>query len=179
MRSTKALLSVCAAAMLALSCSPLSQLAGNVADKVVSGAGFTAVDHLWSDVPQMDGMTATNMDIPVYVKLYVQTALKAASGGEGGVDWIGFTTEKSPTDVQAYYTMDRMSSQGWNSETGAPCFSGSDQGISEVGAICIFTKQEASQQAVVTILATSDKSTNKTNVFFLRVTAQTTPTPGG
>jgi len=130
-------------------------------------------------VPKMDGLTDDpNLDVPVYVRLYVQTALKAASGGEGGVDWIGFTTDKSPADIQAFYTLDRMRSQGWDTDSGIPCFSGSDQGVSDVGAICLFTKQESNNQTIVAIMAASDSSSNKTDVFFLRLTAQTTPTPG-
>jgi len=178
MKVTRKSLVVFVLVLAVMSCSPLSQIAGKAIDQVAAGSGFTVAGSLWPDVPKMDGLTDDpNLDVPVYVRLYVQTALKAASGGEGGVDWIGFTTDKSPADIQAFYTLDRMRSQGWDTDSGIPCFSGSDQGVSDVGAICLFTKQESNNQTIVAIMAASDSSSNKTDVFFLRLTAQTTPTP--
>ena len=177
MRSSRTWVVLCAAAIMALSCSPLSQLAGSVANKVVSGA-FNPAGSLWSDVPKMDGLNDNpNLDVPVWVKLYVQTALKAMSGGTGSVDWVGFTTDKTPDDVSSYYTNDRMSAQGWDSEQQTPCFSGSQEGVSEAGAICLFAKTSSNPQIVMAIIAATDTSTNKTDVFFLRVSEQVTPTP--
>ena len=177
MRRSRIWLVVCAAALMALSCSPLSQLAGNAIGQV-TGSDFTTAGTLWPDVPQMDGLNHDpNMDIPVYVRLYVQTALKAASGGEGAVDWIAFTTDKSTDDINAYYTQDRMTGQGWDSDSGIPCLNGSDQGVSDAGTICIFTKQETNQKTIVAIMAAADTSTGKTDVFFMRLTAKATPSP--
>ena len=164
-------------ALATVACSLLSQVAGSVANKVV-GSGFTSVNSLWPDVPKMDGMSNDpNLDMPLFAKLYVQTAVKAASGGTGSVDWVAFTTDKTADDVAAYYTVDRMSAQGWDAEQDTACFSGSQQGVAEAGAICLFSKSSSNPQIVLAILAASDTSANKTDVFFLRVSEQVTPTP--
>lgn len=177
MRRSRTWAVFCAAALMALSCSPLSQVAGKAIDQV-AGSGFTATGNLWPDVPKMDGLEHDpNMDIPVYARLYVQTALKAASGGEGTVDWIAFTTDKTTDDINAFYTQDRMTGQGWDSDSGIPCLNGSDQGVSDAGTICIFSKEETDQKTIVAIMAAADSSTGKTDVFFMRLTAKATPTP--
>jgi hypothetical protein len=172
---------IAAAAMLTFACTcpflgSLSQIAGGAA-QLAGNAGLTNASQLWPDVPKMDGLDSSSLEMPVYVKLYIQTALKAMSQGEGNVDWIAFTTKKTADDVQAYYTSDRMSSAGWDQSQDQPCFSGSDQGMGQVGAICAFAKQGANQQDLLAILAATDSSSNTTNVFFLRLQAKVTPTP--
>lgn len=177
MKNAAKLVLVGAAALTLLSCSLLNQVAGNVVNKV-AGSGFTAAGSLWSDVPKMDGLTDDpNLDVPVWAKLYVQTVLKAMSGGTGSVDWVAFTTEKTADDVAGYYTIERMTGQGWDSEQQTPCFSGSQEGVSEAGAICLFGKTSSSPQVVMAIMAATDTSTKQTDVFFLRLTEQVTPTP--
>lgn len=164
-------------ALATMACSLLSQVAGSVVNKV-AGSGFTSVNSLWPDVPKMDGLTNDpNLDMPIYAKIYVQTALKAASGGTGGVDWVAFTTDQTAADISNYYTVARMSAQGWDADQSTPCFSGSEQGVSEAGTICLFTKSSSSPQVLLAILAATDTSSNKTDVFFLRVSEQVTPTP--
>jgi hypothetical protein len=166
-----------AAALTLLSCSLLSQVAGKVVNQV-AGSGFTAAGSLWPDVPKMEGLTDNpNLDVPVWAKLYVQTALKAMSGGTGSVDWVAYTTDKTPDDVAGYYTNERMTVQGWDSEQQTPCFSGSQEGVSEAGAICLFGKTSSNPQVVMAIMAATDTSTKQTDVFFLRLTEQVTPTP--
>lgn len=164
-------------ALATVACSLLGQVAGSVVNKV-AGSGFTSVNSLWPDVPKMDGLTNDpNLDMPVYAKIYVQTALKAMSGGTGSVDWVAYTTDKTADDVAAYYTAERMSAQGWDADQTNACFSGSQQGVSEAGAICLFSKTNSNPQVVLAILAASDTNANKTDVFFLRLSEQVTPTP--
>jgi hypothetical protein len=178
MKSSKVMfVLLCLAAVMALSCSPLSTAANAVANQVV-GSGFRVVDQLWTDVPRMDGMTSAEQDVPIWVKLYVQTVLRAMSGGEGSVDWIVFTTKKTPSDIEAYYTLDRMGSQGWDTQgQDTACLSGSEQGVSEAGLICVFEKQGSNKQDLLAIMAGTDTTTNQTDIFFLRLTAKVTPTP--
>ncbi len=177
MRKSKVLVLLCLAAITGLSCSPLSTAANAVANQVV-GSGFRVVDQLWTDVPRMDGLTSAEQDIPIYVKLYVQTVLRATSGGEGSVDWIVFTTDKTPGDIEAFYTLERMGGQGWDVESqDTACLSGTEQGVNEVGTICVFEKQGSNKQDLLAIMAGTDTTTNQTDVFFLRLTANVTPTP--
>jgi hypothetical protein len=166
MKSSKVMfVLLCLAAVMALSCSPLSTAANAVANQVV-GSGFRVVDQLWTDVPRMDGMTSAEQDVPIWVKLYVQTVLRAMSGGEGSVDWIVFTTKKTPSDIEAYYTLDRMGSQGWDTQgQDTACLSGSEQGVSEAGLICVFEKQGSNKQDLLAIMAGTDTTTNQTDIL--------------
>jgi hypothetical protein len=170
-----------AAALVSLACTcpflgSLSQIAGGAA-QLAGNAGMTNASQLWPDVPRMDGMDSSSVDMPVYIKLYIQTALKAMSQGEGNVDWIAFSTKKTPDDVQAFYTSERMAAAGWDPTEAQPCYNGSEQGVDQVGALCGFAKQSGSDQELLAILATSDTTTNTTTVFFLRLQAIVTPTP--
>jgi hypothetical protein len=177
-RSKMMVLWIGLAAILALSCSPLSTAANAVANQV-AGSGFNPAGALWSDVPKMDGLNDDpNLDAPTWAKLYVQTVLKAASGGTGSVDWVALSTDKTPDDVATYYTVERMSAQGWDADQQEACFSGSQEGVSDAGTICVFGKTSSNPQSVLAIIAAADDTTTgKTDVFFFRLTEQVTPTP--
>ncbi len=104
------ILVVLAALMLAsLACGLANGLIGNTAS---SGT----VTDLWPDVPRMDGLTKTDLQIPLGVNLGIQAYLKAASENQASIDYIAFVSNKNPTAVSAYYTADRMAAAGWNSK---------------------------------------------------------------
>jgi hypothetical protein len=87
----------------------------------------------------------------------------------GNIDWIVFTSSKTPTDVMNFYTAERMKASGWETGDASPCVSGSETGIPQVGAFCVFQKIQNGKQAQLVILAAPDERTEQTHFFFLRL----------
>src|SRR3954468_8087221 len=114
---------------------------------LLGGKSAGTVSELWSDVPKMDGITKTEMDMPLAARL----ALKAVS--QGKVNFIAYTTDQAPQAVLDYYTADRMKSQGWSAQdksgggSGSPCFG--DTSSSDAGSICVFTKNANSKNEIL------------------------------
>ncbi len=93
----------------------LASLGCGLIDRVAGGeTAFTNASELWSDVPRMEGLTPSEMEMPLYVKLLIRTAMsQILAGGTGGADWIVFSTDKTSEDVQGFYTNERMAQNGW------------------------------------------------------------------
>ena len=78
-------------------------------------------EDLWPDVPRMDGLEHSDMELPLGVKLIMKAALnnlwRLNKEGEDKTpvsgDWVVYSTTKPPADVQAFYTNDRMKTAGW------------------------------------------------------------------
>ncbi len=150
------------------------------------GGQYTTASQLWSDVPKMDGLTPSPLsDIPLPLKLVLQTILgnlgrlnpQGQDQTTGNIDWIAFNSTGTPDDVMKFYTSDRMVTNGWDANDQSSCFSGSDQGAPQVGAICVFTKSQAGQQTSLAIIASEDANTKQMTVFYLRLSQAVTPTP--
>ena len=173
-----------------ISCGMIDTVANQAVDKATGGnENFQTVTTLWSDVPQMDGLTLSEMEnMPVFVKLALRFVIgnlgKLNGQGEdqstGNIDWIVFVTDKSPQDVQNFYTNDLMTSNGWDSNEGTPCISGSGQGTpgtTEVGVVCVFAKSKEGKNTQLAIITAQDTSAKQTNVFFVRLEESATPVP--
>lgn len=154
--------------------------------KVVGGNGnLTAVSQLWPDVPRMDGLTPSQMDMPLPIKLLMRTVLgnlgRLNPQGEdqttGNIDWTAFTTAKTSDDVKNFYTNARMTAQGWEASKQSTCLSGGEQGIAEVGVFCVFQKRAGNVETDLLIIAAPDSQAKQTNVFFLWLEVAGTPTP--
>jgi len=160
-------------------------LLNNAVNQAVGGGeNYQTVSSLWSDVPPMDGFQPSQMDLPLPVKLLMRTVLgnlgrlnpKGQDQTTGNIDWIVFTTTKSPTDVQNFYTNARMMAKGWDDAgQDSSCVSGDNSSTAQVGVVCAFQKQKENLQ--LAIIVTEDASTKQTDVFFLRLQANPTPTP--
>ncbi len=161
-------------------------LINTVTNTVTGGSNYRQAASMWSDVPQMDGLTPNQVaDLPAGVKLIMRVVLgnlgRLNSAGQdqstGNIDWLAFNSTGTPTDVMNYYTADRMTAAGWDQADSAGCEnsgSGSDQG----SVFCVFGKQANGLQTYVAIIATQDATTKQTSVFFLRLEgAAATPTP--
>lgn len=156
-------------------------LLNTVANKAIgSDQNMTAVASLWSDVPPMDGMTTTQqIEMPVWLKALVRpvmdTMMKGLNNGEdaGHWDWTAFTLgDKTPADVQAFYTPERMSAFSWQQADSA-CVPMSEQGV-----LCSFTKEDSGKTTGLIIIAATDDQKKETSVFFLRAEGVAgTPTP--
>jgi len=167
----------------------MGTLACSLVDKAVSqatgGGDLQTTSSLWRDVPAMDGLEKSDMDMPLPVKLLVNSILgnlgqlnpEGMDQSIGKVDWIVFTSDRTPADVQEFYTPARMSEQGWEGSDGSTCLSGSEQGIEQIGMVCLFSKQGDGMMTQLVILAAPDEQAKKLNVFFLRMEVQPTPVP--
>jgi hypothetical protein len=160
-------------------------LLNNAVNQAVGGNNnYTAVSTLWSDVPPMDGLQPSQMDLPLPIKLVMRTIIgnmgrlnpQGQDQTTGNIDWIVFTTDKTPDDVANFYTNARMVAGGWDDAgQDSTCVSGSNTGSSEVGVFCVFEKQKENIQ--LAIIAGQDSQTKKTNVFFLRLQSFPTAVP--
>jgi hypothetical protein len=158
----------------------------NTAVNSATGGAYKPAAALWSDVPKMDGLGQSQVgDVPLPVKLLMRTILgnlgrlNGPNGDQttGNIDWVSFDTTATPSDIQNFYTNDRMSAAGWDNSDGTGCFSGSEQGAPDIGTFCVFGKTTNGLQTFLAIIATEDQSTQKTTAFFLRLDEAATPTP--
>jgi hypothetical protein len=134
----------------------------------------------------MDGLTPSQLeDLPLPIKLLMRTVIgnmgKLNPAGTdqttGNVDWISFNSTGTPDDIKNFYTMDRMTGAGWDQTQSDSCLSGSDQGMPQVGAFCVFGKEQNGLQTMLAIFATQDETTKQTSAFFLRLEVAATPAP--
>jgi hypothetical protein len=158
-------------ALASIACGAIDTITGSETD-------LQTVSQLWSDVPRMDGLTPSDIEMPAFIKLLMRTVMsQVLAGGTGGGDWIAFNTDHSPDDVGAFYTNERMAGEGWLSSDNSTCLSGGDQGIAEVGLFCAFVKEEGGRQIGLMIIASPVEETQQTSVVFIRVENQATATP--
>jgi hypothetical protein len=144
------------------------------------GSNFTKTTELWGDVPRMDGLEASDKDLPLYARVLVQAVMPRLFGDNTGTgDWILFETSQTPDDLAAFYTNDLMAENGWEASDTSTCVDGSAQGVTEAGVFCVFQKQESERYVGLVIIGGEDAETQKTNVIFIRVEAEQTPTPAG
>lgn len=149
-------------------------------DTAVNPAGgddaMTAIDALWSDVPPMDGMTASRQfGMPVWLKTLASPVMDGMLKelGASHWEWTGFTLNgQRPADVQAFYTPERMARSGWR-QSSAACVPMTDKGV-----LCSFMKEAAGRTTGLIVLAATDDQQKETSVFFLRAEGvQSAPTP--
>ena len=131
---------------------------------------------LWPDVPKMDGLSPSDLEMPFMVKLFMRTMLnnlyRLNKEGEDKTpvegDWIVFSSSKPPADVQSFYTNERMTSFGkWEPSKNSTCFDGKDKGYP--GVVCVFEKLADGKQIELLILAGLDDKKKQTNIFYLRL----------
>src|SRR5436190_21384059 len=100
-------------------------LSCGLANKLTGADKLTRVEELRGDVPPMDGMAPSELELPLGVKLLMRTVLnnlwRFNKDGEDKTpasgDWGAYQTDATPADVQSFYTNDRMSSFGnWDTE---------------------------------------------------------------
>ncbi|MGB7201166.1 MAG: hypothetical protein WBD16_02740 [Pyrinomonadaceae bacterium] len=149
----------------------------NLAQKFVpGGTDMSKTAELWSDVPRMDGLDHSDMEMPLAIKILIRTALnnlwRLDKEGEDKTpatgDWIVFTSDRNPSDVKNFYTNARMTSFGnWEASKESTCLDGKDNGID--GLLCVFEKTADKKQIGLAIVAMPDEKTKKTDIFFLRV----------
>jgi hypothetical protein len=146
------------------------------------GGSTTKAAALWADVPAMEGMTQENIDLPLPIKLAAQGLIKASGASEGvrvdNFEVVAFTSAKTPSDVQAFYTQERMKAAGWNASDQPGCLGATDQQLAG-GMFCMFGKQGATNESFLIIVATRDENKPQMDLFLLRFDGALTGTPTG
>ena len=171
MRNKKMLLLVAAAMLLTMACGMFNGVSG-----LVNGQNSgTAITQMWADVPQMEGMTKANIDLPLPAKLAIQGFVKSSSKGDGSLDFISFTTKSTAQDIYSFYSLDKMTAAGWNLKDQTGC--AGDQTTTAGGGFCFFGKEsEGNTGSVLSIFVAEDAKTKETTVFFVRVDVKNIPT---
>lgn len=147
-------------------------MAGNMAQSLMGG-GSSGGRELWSDVPKMDGINKADLGLPLAAKLAIQAAF------QGSIDYVAYTTDKTPQDVLDFYKADKMKEAGWNDE-GVGCVGDTSGGAATGGSVCFYTKDTNGKKEALAIVAAADDSSKKTQIFFARIDVSKleTPTPG-
>jgi hypothetical protein len=127
------------------------------------------VSSLWRDVPPFEGATKADLEIPLGARLAIRAMM------QGKINFIAFTTSKSPQDVQNFYGKELMKSAGWTpSEKG--CI-GDTEGEQSQGVVCLFTRKEGDKREGLAIVMATDERTKQTEIFYVRADLSE-PTPG-
>lgn len=174
-----------------LSCNILSTAVSSAANSAINSAANSAVNgatgekavavsQLWSDVPPFPGATKANLDLPPVLNLMLQafpSAVQSLGGTQGGaqvnsMSYIAFTSSKSPDGVGSFYTLDRMTSAGWNSDQQPGCGTAGSGTPVAAGAFggtdCLFGKTQGQNITVLAIFAMADKQSGMTELFYVR-----------
>jgi hypothetical protein len=124
----------------------------------------------------MEGLAPSEVELPLAIKIIMRTVLnnlrRLNKEGEDKTsvsgDWIVLTSPGTPSDVQRFYTNERMTSFGnWETSKDPTCIDGNDKGID--GVLCVFQKKDGKREIGLAMVAVKDKDAGRTNIFFLRV----------
>lgn len=141
-----------------------------LAETLTGNGSAGTVSSLWPDVPPFEGATKADIEIPLFARLAIRTAM------QGKLNFIAFTTNKSAQEVQNFYSNERMKSAGWL--PGDKGCIGDTEGEKSQGVACLFTRKDGVKQEGLAIVVAQDKKTQQTDIFYARVDlTQPTPSP--
>jgi hypothetical protein len=128
------------------------------------------VSSLWPDVPPLEGATKADLEIPLGARLAIRAFM------QGKINFIAFTTDQSATDVQAFYSKERMKQAGWTpSDKGCV---GDTEDKDNHGAVCLYVRKDGSKEEGLAIVVAYDEKTKKTQIFYVRIDlTQPSPSP--
>jgi hypothetical protein len=128
------------------------------------------VSSLWPDVPPLAGATKADLEIPLGARLAIRALM------QGKINFIAFTTDQSPQDVQNFYSNDRMKAAGWTpSDKGCV---GDTEDKDTHGAVCLYKRKDGKKEEGLAIVLAQDEKTKKTEVFYARIELpEPTPSP--
>lgn len=157
----------------------LAVMSCSLVDKFTSGGQeMTKVGELWSDVPRMDGLNPSEAEMPIGVKFVLRTIIgnlgRMNKEGEpqttGDIDWTAFSGSRTPSEIQGFYSNDRMANAGnWKTGKDSNCIDGKDKGVE--GVFCVFQKEVEKRQVGLVIVAIQDEKTRQSDVYYLRIEA--------
>ncbi len=161
----------------------LAVISCGLIEKFTDSGTMTKANDLWSDVPRMDGLKPSDLELPIGVKFLMRTALnnlwRFNKEGEDKTpvngDWIVFTTSGTPDDVQKFYTTDRMAGFGqWDTGKDSTCLDSKDKDAK--GLMCVFHKTTEKKEMLLAIFGARDDDKKVTNIFFMRLEKDVDPT---
>lgn len=129
------------------------------------------VSELWADVPPLEGATKANLEVPLAFQLMLRAITRS------GVDYIAFTTPKSPDEVKSFYTAEKMQANGWQAvdmegkQANQQSCVGNQEGQGNAGALCLFSKKGGDKETILAIIIAQDEQSKLTNVFYARIAA--------
>ena len=129
------------------------------------------VSELWPDVPPLEGATKADLEVPLAFQLMIRALTSS------GVDYIAFTTPKTPDEVKSFYTAELMQANGWQavdmegSQTNQQSCVGDQSGEGNAGALCLFSKKEDDKDTLLAIIIAQGEQSQLTNVFYARIAA--------
>ena len=128
------------------------------------------VSNLWPDVPPLEGATKADLEIPLGARLAIRALM------QGKINFIAFTTDQSPQQVQNFYSNDRMKAAGWTpSEKG--CVGDTEEKDTH-GAVCFYKRKDGNKEEGLAIVLAQDEKTKKTEIFYARIELpEPTPSP--
>ena len=128
------------------------------------------VSSLWPDVPPLEGATKADLEIPLGARLAIRALM------QGKINFIAFTTDQSPQDVQNFYSNDRMKAAGWTpSEKGCV---GDTEDKDTHGAVCLYKRKDGKKEEGLAIVLAQNEKTKKTEIFYARIELpEATPSP--
>lgn len=170
MKNKRILILLAALLLLSIACALPNAISG-----LAGGNKTTSIETMWTDVPVMDGLTKANIDLPLPAKLAFQGLIKSSSKGDAALDFISYTTQKQPKDIYDFYTLDKMTPQGWTMKDQPGC-QGDMNGTTNAG-VCFFGKENSGGTgSFLVIFVAGDSKTKETSVFFIRADAKNLPT---
>jgi hypothetical protein len=140
-------------------------------DTLGGGNKAGTVDDLWPDVPRLEGATKADASIPLGARLLIRAAM------QGKVNFIAYTTGKSPREVQDFYSKERMKAAGW--DTGEKGCVGDTDEKENQGAVCFFEREGDGRKEGLAIVLAQDEKSRQTDIFYARadLTEATKPSP--
>ncbi len=139
---------------------------------IPGGGSSGTASELWQDVPPLDGATRESIDMPLPVNLAIQAML------QGKIEFIVYTSTKTPQEVREFYSKERMQAAGWDVDNSPGCEVGQGESRSGMENLCFFQKKEGAEDVGLVILMVPDEKTKKTQLFYARVHGEGTPAPG-
>ncbi len=153
MKASTSILTLILVLAVGISCRLAESLTGNPKAGTVSS--------LWPDVPPLAGATKADLEIPLGARLAIRALM------QGKINFIAFTTDQSPQDVQAFYSNDRMKAAGWTpSDKGCV---GDTEDKDTKGAVCLYKRKDGKQEEGLAIVLAQDEKTKKTEIFYARI----------
>jgi hypothetical protein len=128
------------------------------------------VSSLWPDVPPFAGAERADLEIPLGPRLAIRAFM------QGKIDFIAFTTDRSASDVEAFYSNERMKDAGWTPADKGCAADTEDE--DHHGAVCLYRRKDGKKEEGLAIVLAYDEKTKKTQIFYVRIDlTQPTPSP--
>jgi hypothetical protein len=151
---------------------------GQMIGNLTGGRAPATAGALWADVPPFPGARQSEIDMPLAIRLLIQTYVKSASNGDADLNYVFFMTDKTPVEASGFYTKERMAGAGWNTPDNPGC-NGEQSGVIGDGALCFFGRRDGGRETVLMLIFTRDAESKQTQLFYVRMSGSATPTTTG